>query len=196
MINKKVIDFRIEPYLQEATLQIVIDIVIIALLIVVFAVAKFSLAICAFIVFGYFVIAIVLHYRLLIQALVDKHKGDLITETVGIKRFYEEYSFAGDYLGHSYICKFYPKEMQVQKYRIKVINAHGEEKNLRAVMSFRRLLDFSILDKQQIKHLQIVYLKRSKIFISCNLVEDVDKNYNRKKKETIKKSVSFINKAI
>lgn len=196
MINKKVIDFRIEPYLQEATLQIVIDIVIIALLIVVFAVAKFSLAICAFIVFGYFVIAIVLHYRLLIQALVDKHKGDLITETVGIKRFYEEYSFAGDYLGHSYICKFYPKEMQVQKYRIRVINTHGEEKNLRSVMSFRRLLDFSILDNQQIKHLQIVYLKRSKIFISCNLVEDVDNNYNRKKKETIKKAVSFINKAV
>ena len=115
MINKKVIDFRIEPYLQEATLQIVIDIVIIALLIVVFAVAKVSLAICASIVFGYFAIAIALHYRVLIQALVDKHKGDLITETVGIKRFYEEYSFAGDYLGHSYICKFYPKEMQVQK---------------------------------------------------------------------------------
>ena len=196
MINEKTIDFRIKPYAQEATLQIVLDIAVVALMIVVFAVAKFSLSICALIVFGYLAIAIALHYRVLIQALVDKHKRDLITETVSIKHFSEEYSFAGDRLGHSYICSFYPKEMQVQKYRIKVINSDGTENRLRSVMSFRRLLHFSILDKQQIEHLQIVYLKRSKILICCNLIEVVDKNYNRKKKETIKKSVSFINKSI
>ena len=196
MINEKAISFRIKPYTQEALLQAGIDIAIMVIIAGVLIAANFPVSICIFIAVGYFAIALAFHYRVMIQALVDKYKGDLITETVSVKHFSEEYSFAGDYLGHSYICKFYPKEMQVQKYRIEAVNNHGEEQKLRSVMSFVRLLQFSILDKQQIEHLQIIYLKRSKILICCDLTEETDKKLSGKRKKTVKKAISFINKSI
>ncbi len=196
MVNEKTISFRIKPYAQESTLQAGIDIIVVVLTATVLSVVKFPLSICISVATGYFAIALALHYRVLIQAFIDKRKGDFITETVSVKHFAEEYSFAGDWLGHSYIRIFYPKEMQVGKYRAKVVNNHGEEKKLRAVMSFRRLLQFSILDKQQIEHLQVVYLKRSKILIWCDLIEETDKKLSRRKKEAVKKTIHFINMSI
>lgn len=196
MVNEKTVSFRIKPYAQEATLQAGIDIIVMVLTASVLFVVKFPLIICISVAAGYFAIALALHYRVLIQAFLDKHKGDFITETVSVKHFSEEYSFAGDWLGHSYICIFYPKEMHVRKYRVKVVNNYGEEKKLRSVMSFRRLLQFSILDKRQIEYLQIVYLKRSKILIWCNLIEETDKKLSRRKKDAIKKITHFINMSI
>lgn len=196
MVNEKTISFRIEPYVKEATLQAGIDIIIMVLAATVLSVIKFPLSICISIVTGYFAIALILHYRVVIQAIIDKRKGDYITETVSIKKFIDEYSFAGDSLGHSYIHFFYPKEMQVWKYKIKVISNHGEEKKLRSVMSCRRLIEFAVLDKQQIKHLQVTYLKRSKILIRVDLAEEIDKNTSRKKTPVTKKAIHFINMSI
>ena len=198
MVNKKTVSFRIKPYIQEATLQAVIDIFVMVLTASFLLIVKFPLVICIFVVTGYFAIALALHYRVLIQAFVDKHKGDFITETISVKRFSEEYSFAGDMLGNSYISIFYPKEMHVRKYRVKVVNNHGEEKKLRSVMSFRRLLQFAVLDKQQIEYLQIIYLKRSRILIWCNLIEETDKKLSRRKKDEkkTKKAIHFINMSI
>ena len=196
MINEKIINFRIKPYAQEATLQAGIDIIVMVLTASVLFVVKFPLIICISVVVGYFAISLALHYRVLIQAFVDKRKGDFITEKVSVKQFSEEYSFAGDWLGHSYICILYPKDMQVRKYGAKVVNNHGEEKKLRSVMSFRRLLHFSILDKQQVEHLQVIYLKRSKILVWCDLVEEKDKKLSGKWEKTIKKTIHFINSSI
>lgn len=196
MVNEKTIRFRMKPYAQEATLQAGIDIFVMVFATSVMLVAKFPLIICISVVTGYFAIALALHYRVLIQAFVDKRKGDFITETVSVKRFAEEHSFAGDSLGHSYIGTFYPKEMQVQRYRITVVNDHGEEKKLRSVMSFRRLLQFAVLDKQQVEYLQIIYLKRSKILLWCNLIEETDRKLSRREKDAINKATNYINMSI
>lgn len=196
MVNEKAVSFRIKPYIQEATLQIILDILIMVIISTVLIFAKFPLIVCVAVVTGYFAIALVFHYRVVIQAIIDKRKEDYITETVSIKKFIVEYSFAGDRLGRSNLRFFYPKEMQVWKYKIKALNNHGEEKKLRSVMSFRRLLQFAILDKQKIEDLQVTYLKRSKILVRVDLVEEIDKNTSKRKKETIKKAIDFINRSI
>ena len=196
MVNEKTINFRMNPYVKEAKLQAAIDIIVMVLAASVLFVAKFPLIVCISVAIGYLVLAFILHYRVLIQAYADKRKGDFITETVSIKCFAEEHSFAGNSLGHSYISAFYPKEMHVQKCRVTVVNDQGEEKKLRSVMSFRRLLQFSILDKQQVEHLQIIYLKRSKILLWCNLIEETDKKFSKRKKEAINKATHFINMSI
>ena len=124
----------------------------------------------------------------------------LLLDTKGpeirIKQFKEEYSFAGDRLGHSYIRIFYPKEMHVGKYKLKVINDKGEEKKLRAVMSFKRTLKFIVFDKNEIEYLNITYLRKSKIIICFNLIEDIDKIPSKRKKDEIEKAINFINNAI
>ncbi|MBQ6864692.1 MAG: hypothetical protein IJO14_10705 [Clostridia bacterium] len=196
MVNEKTISYRIYPYSQEAMLQAGIDILIMVFAETVLAAAKFPFSVCIAVVVGYFVIATVLHYRVLMQAVIDKRKGDYVTETVSVKNFKEEFSFTGNWLGHSYICKFYPKEMHVQKHIVNVVNNHEEEKKLRAVMSFRRIVQFAVLDKQQIEYLQVTYLKRSKILIWCDLPEEAEKELSGKKKEAIKKAIHFINTSI
>ncbi len=196
VVNEKTVSFRIKPYIQEATLQIILDILIMIIISTVLTIAKFPLIVSIAVVIGYFAIALVLHYRVVIQAIIDKRKEDYITETVSIKKFIDEYSFAGDRLGRSNLRFFYPKEMQVWKYKIKVLNNYGQEKKLRSVMSFRRLLQFSILDKQQIEQLQVTCLKRSKILIRVDLVEEIDKNTSKRKREAIEKAIDFINRSI
>lgn len=196
MVNKKKVSFRIVPYFQEAILQIILDIFIIVTISIIFTLLKFPIISLIFISVSYFAIVLFFHYRVIILALIDKRKGDYITETVSIKKFVDEFSFAGDRLGNSKIRFFYPKEMQVRKYKLNTISNYNEKKNLRSVMSFRRLVQFMVLDKQQIEYIQVTYLKRSKILIQVDLIEELDKNISRKKQEQINKSIHFINKSI
>lgn len=194
MVNEKTVGFRIEPYVQEATLQIILDILIMVIISTILTLARFTLIVSVAVVTGYFVIALVLHYMVIIQAMIDKWKKDYITETVSIDKFVDEYSFAGDRLGRSNIRFFYPSEMQVCKYRIKVISNHGEKKQLRSVMSFRRLLKFAVLDKCHIEYLQVTYMKKSKILIHVDATEEINKITSVSKKETSRKST--VNNAI
>ncbi len=191
--SDKIIKFRIKPYIQEAILQFVIDIIVIALVTVVFIVAKFPIIAFIAVDLVYMIVALILHYRVSIQAITDKNKRDCVTETISIKQFNEERSFAGDRLGCSYLRLFYPKEMQVGKYKLKVINESGEEKKLRAVMSFKQTLNFIVFDKNQIEYLDVTYLKKSKIIVSFDLVGDVDKIASKRKKEEVKKVINHIN---
>lgn len=195
MVNEKTISFRLKPYIEEATLQIVLDILVVGVLLGVLIFAKMSLLVCISIVMGYFSIALFFHYRTLIQAIMDKYKRDYTTEVVIIKSFNYEYSFAGDRFGHSYIRFFYPKDMQVCKYKIKIIGDSGEKKKLRSVMSLNRLLEFTMLDKQQIEYLQVTYLKRSKILLHVDLVDEPVK-ITGKKKKVIEKAIDTINMSI
>lgn len=195
-INEKMIKNRIEPYIQEATIQIILDILLLAIVITLMIVAKFSLIYILCFAIGYSVIAFILHYRVVIQAIIDKRKNEYITETVSVKSFVEEFSFIGDRLGHSYIRHFYPKDMQVQKKRIKVVNSSGEEKKLRSVMSFKRSFEFIVFDKQQIEYLQVTYLKRSKILIQVELTEQIDKKASKKNEKAIEKALHIINTSI
>jgi len=141
----------------------------------------------------YLIFALIFHYRVIIQAIIDKCNCNCISETICIKMFKEEFSFAGDRLGHSNIHFFYPKEMQVGKYKLKVIGKNGELKQLRAVMSLRRLQEFSAFHKYEIEYFNVTYLKKSKVVVSFDLVEDVDKIVSKRKKEEIKKAIYNIN---
>lgn len=195
-ITDKIVKYRIEPYKQESTIQIVLDLVVVGFVTAVFVIAKFPVLACAFVDLLYLIIALVFHYKTLIQAIIDENKRDYITEKISIKQFKEEYSFAGDRLGHSYIRIFYPKEMHVGKYKLKVINDKGEEKKLRAVMSFKRTLEFIVFDKNEIEYLNVTYLRKSKIIICFDLIEDIDKFSSKKKKAEIEKTIDYINNAI
>ena len=196
MINKKTISLRITPYLQETAIQIILDILIATIISIIFILTNFPLIATIAVVVGYSAIALFLHYRVTIQALTDKRKIDCITEKISINKFSEEYSFVGDSLGHSNIRLFYPKEMHVCRYKIYVTDSNGEKNKLRSVMSSKRFLQFAVLDKHQVEQLNVTYLKRSKILIWVDLVDDIDKITNRKKKDQIKKALHTINMSI
>ena len=194
--NDKIVDFRINPYIQEATLQIALDIIVLVIVTAVLILASFPIIAWIAVDIAYFVIALIFHYRVVILALIDKQKCDYITEKISIKQFKEEYSFAGDRLGHSNIRFFYPKEMQVQRYKVKVISGSGEENKLRTVMSLSRMLKFAILDKQQIEYLNVTYLKRSKVIVAFDLAQDIESIASKRTKDKIKKSIHCINTSI
>ena len=195
-VTDKIVKFRIQPYIQEVSLQFIIDLIVSVLVTVVFVVADFPVVACVLFDLLYFTVAVIFHYKTLIQAILDKSKRDFVTEKIRIKQFKEEYSFAGDRLGHSYIRIFYPKEMHVGKYKLKVINDKGEEKKLRAVMSFKRTLEFIVFDKNEIEYLNVTYLRKSKIIICFDLIEDIDKIPSKRKRAEIEKAINYINKAI
>ncbi len=195
-VTDKIVKFRIQPYIQEVSLQFIIDLIVSVLATVVFVVADFPVVACVLFDLLYFTVAVIFHYKTLIQAILDKSKRDFVTEKIRIKQFKEEYSFAGDRLGHSYIRIFYPKEMHVGKYKLKVINDKGEEKKLRAVMSFKRTLEFIVFDKNEIEYLNVTYLRKSKIIICFDLIEDIDKIPSKRKRAEIEKAINYINKAI
>lgn len=130
MVNDKTISFRIKPYIQEVMLQIIVDVFGIAIVSIVLVWAKFPLIVCIAVDACYFVIALLLGYRVLIQAMIDKWKRDYIIEMVSTKKFVEEFSFFGDSLGHSYVSLFYPKKMWVSKYKITVIDNQGKKKEI------------------------------------------------------------------
>lgn len=195
-VTDNVVNYRIGPYTQEATLQLLLDFIVVALVTVVFIIAGFPAIACILVDLLYLIIAVIFHYKTLIQAILDKNKRDYVTEKISIKQFSEEYSFAGDRLGHSYIRFFYPKKMQVGKYKLKVINDKGEEKKLRAVMSLKRTLKFIVFDKNEIEYLNVTYLRKSKIIICFDLIEDIDKIPSKRKRAEIDKAINCINNAI
>ncbi len=195
MINEKIIKFRIDPYIQEALVQIILDMIVIVTLLIISIVAEFFWVLCVSVIWVYVVLALMLHYRVVIQAITDKRQGDYITEKVSIAQFSDEYSFTGDRFGNSNIRFFYPKEMSVCKHKIKIVNDRGEENKLRSVMSFKRMINFMVLDGEEIKELKVVYLKRSKILLYVDLVEEPIK-FSGKRKKRIEKALHTINSSI
>ena len=121
-VTDKLVNFRVKPYIQEASLQFIIDTIVIIFVTVVFVIADFPVIACVFVDLIYMIAVGILHYRVLVQAIIDKNKGDYVTDIISIKQIKEEYSFAGDRLGHSNIHLFYPKEIQVGKYKLCAIN--------------------------------------------------------------------------
>ncbi|MBR4880636.1 MAG: hypothetical protein IKU19_01810 [Clostridia bacterium] len=198
MINQKSVDFKISPYLQESAMQIVVDIISTVIISVVFILADFPLIVTVLVIAGYFVMALFFHYKVTVQALTDKRKKDYVTERVSIKefKFNEEYSFAGNRLGHSNARLTHPKEMHVCRYKISLADSNGEEIKLRSAASFKRAMQFAILDKYEIEQLQVTYLKRSKILIRVDLADDIDKIKSRKKRDQIKKVIHTINTTV
>ena len=195
MINDMTIKSKIKPYIEEATIQMLIDILVILFVSVVLIVAKMPSFVCIMIPVCYFAIALFFHYRVAIQAIVDKRKNNYTTEIISIKSIDEEYSFAGDRLGHSYIRYLYPKDMNVWKCKIKVVDKNGEQKKLRAVMSSKQSLKFMVLETEKIEYLQITYLKRSKILLYVDLAEE-PVQFTGKRKKVIEKAIHCINALI
>lgn len=195
MVNEITIKSKIKPYIEEATIQMVIDILAILFISVVLIVAKMPSIVCIMVPLCYFAIALFFHYRIAIQSLIDKHKENYITEIVSIKSIDEEYSFAGDRLGHSYIRHLYPKDMNVWKCKIKVVDKNGEQKNLRAVMSSKQSLKFMVLETEKIEYLQITYLKHSKILLHVDLAEE-PVQFTGKRKKVIEKAIHCINSLV
>ncbi len=195
-VTDRIIKFRIKPYVQETILQFIIDVFVLGLVTVIFVIAELPANACVLVDLLYLIFAVIFHYNTLIQAISDKKKRDYITEKISVKQFYKEYSFAGDRLGHSYIRFFYPKDMQVGKYVLKIINENGEEKKLRAVMSLKRTLKFIVFDKNEIEYLNVTYLRKSKIIICFDLIEDIDIIPSKRKRAEIEKAINYINNAI
>lgn len=196
MVTQRDINFRIEPYVHEAIIQIILDALITTLLLILFIYIGIPLIICITVVITYLGIELMFFYKIVIQALIDRRKKDYIVETLSIKTFDEELSLAGNRTGHSYISSIYPKEWHVKKYKLTVINIQGEKKKIRTVMSFRRMLQFMMLSKEKIENLQITYLKRSKILLCVYPEHQITKRTGCKKINQIEKSFHFINERI
>lgn len=201
MVNQRqlhlAIDYRIRPYVQEAMVQVLLDILVLSFLITVFVLAEFPPIIFIFAIALYLTAAFTLGYRVLIQAMIDKHKRDVVTETITIKQFKEEMTwFAADRTGTSYIRLFYPKNEMVGKKKITVIDEYGEKKKLRSVMSFKRVIDLMILGKFQIECLEVMYLRRSKILLFVNPVDEIDKKLPKKTRKGIEKALHYVNRSI
>ncbi|MBQ4644540.1 MAG: hypothetical protein IJB72_02135 [Clostridia bacterium] len=195
MVNEITIKSKIKPYIEEATIQMVIDILVVLIVSIVFTLVKMPSLVCIMIPLCYFAIALFFHYKIAIQSLIDKHKENYITEIISIKSIDEEFSFAGDRFGHSYIRHLYPKDMNVWKCKIKVVDKNGEQKKLRAVMSSKQSLNFMVLDTEKIEYIQITYLKRSKILLHVDLVEE-PVQFTGKRKKVIEKAIHCINSLI
>ena len=53
-----------------------------------------------------------------------------------------------------------------------------------------------LTDKNEIEYLNVTYLRKSKIIICFDLIEDIDKIPNKRKRVEIEKAINYINKAI
>ena len=126
-MTKKDIRFRLQPYLEEAILQGIIDAFVVALLSVVLILVEMPWFVCLAADILYIVVALNFHYKLIFQAIIDIRQGDWTAELVSIGNIKEEYSFAGDRLGHSSVRLFYPKEADVRRYKIYVTDQAGKE---------------------------------------------------------------------
>ena len=79
-VTDKIVKFRIQPYIQEVSLQFIIDLIVSVLVTVVFVVADFPVVACVIFDLLYFTVAVIFHYKTLIQAILDKSKRDFVTE--------------------------------------------------------------------------------------------------------------------
>ena len=104
-------------------------------------------------------------------------------------------------MGHSYVRLFWPKEMDVQRYKI-LVTDHGEkQKKIRTVMSSYRFGKFRALNLQQAEHLRVTYLKRSKILVYVEPAEEIVDGKRKGKAETkrkaeIEKAIRAINRSV
>ena len=170
MKNKdKFVDYFLEPYLKEAVLKLIIDIISIGLLTVIMAALNFPIRYFIYVFIGYGVLVYFLSYRIIIRLSIDKRRKDYVTEIVSVKDFDEEQSLTGGYQGFSYIHRFYPQNMDVTRYKVNVIDKQSKKKKLRSVMSYRRRHIFRVFRERNINYLKITYLKRSKIIIHVEL---------------------------
>lgn len=196
-VTDKMLRAALKPYIGEAQTQLIIDASVIILIILVFTLIKLPVISTVVSVLLYMLAAVIFHYGIIIRAITDKIKGDYVTEKMSIPQFYEEYSFAGDRKGHSHIRSLYPKEKDVQKYKMKATNENGEEIKLRAVMSYRRKDSvFVLYYYNNIEFLNVTYLKRSKILLCVGLTQDIEKTVTKRKKQEIEKALRHINMSI
>lgn len=151
----------------------------------------------AYIIFtsGYIAITLLLNYRVIIKALIDKRNKDYVTEIIKFVKFKEEYSFNGDNTGQIKMHFLYPNSF-ISKVKIKVINDHGEEKKLRSVISLKQSIELSILEDHQIEYFKVTYLRNSKIIINIDLVDDINKIASKKKQKIIQKALHCINSSV
>ncbi|MBQ2749223.1 MAG: hypothetical protein IJF34_05515 [Clostridia bacterium] len=169
MINQKTVRAKLKPFIQEAAFQGTLDGLLMMMLSVTLTIAEFPFFLGCCIVVAYLIIAFLLHYRILVLALIDKKNGNYITELLSVNRIKEEYVFAGNHVGETNARLFYPKEKHIRRYKILVIDDSGKEKNLRIVLSLASLFDFIALKKYGVDQLQITYLPKSKIVLSLDL---------------------------
>lgn len=193
-IPERMIEFRVKPYMQEASVQIMVDTLFVALILGTLYGIGCSLIVYLGVFLLYCAVTLTLHYRVAIQALIDKRKGDHITEILSIGQFRKELSFWNNRQGESYAHLFYSRDLEMSRYKIRAIDQHGEKKKLRSIMSSQRLSKLAILHDE--KNLQVTYLRRSKILLRVELAVELDKKTSRKKRQPIEKAIRYINSSI
>jgi len=132
---------------------------------------------------------------MLILALIDTKRCDYITEIVSIKLFREE--LLGFRVKEFFSLKRTWFDGNIQRYKVEVIDKNGKTKILRTMTSTRRAGSIQLLDHYyQIKDFKVIYLKRSKILITVDLAEELDKNISKKKRKPIERELSIIRNSI
>jgi hypothetical protein len=119
----------------------------------------------------YLILAIFLHYNIGILQLIDIKKGDVIKCSGKIYDYKTESSLSG-HLGHSNVRWFFPKEMGVDRYKLRYVDEDGKKHFVRLIMSFekRMIVSHGFLDNKAVDYVEIQYLKRSKVLISLKAI--------------------------
>ena len=193
-VDGRIINYRVGHFLQETGIVIFQDVLIMILIFT--GCCWMDIPVIVAVVFSLFdiVINLIFYYKVIIQAIIDKDKLEYTTEILAIKEFNAEKTIACDRDRRSYVRFLFPKDMDVNRYKIRVINQSGEEKKLRTITSKRRISRFVDLKwDYQIECLKVTYLKRSKILIGVELVEELDKKTTRKQRNEIEKTIRAIN---
>jgi hypothetical protein len=145
----------------------------------------------------YYGLQFLFNYRLGILALIDRVKKDYESKVISIESVKIESSWSG-WLWHSIITSFYPKELEVNRYKIICSDESGNKDTLRLVMSREQsisLYDLFIME-YKISEIQTTYCKRTKILIKLDMINDVKKNYTKRENSEIIYAISRINRKI
>jgi hypothetical protein len=141
----------------------------------------------------YFFFQLIFNYWLGILALIDRKKNDYETNNYKIVDVKIEDSWSG-WLWHSIIPKFYPKKLDVKRYKIICIDELGKLTKVRSVMSREKKNNIGKLFiwEYKVGYAQINYCKHTKILLSLELSEKYQlKTYKPKEQTTI---ISLLNK--
>ena len=170
---------NIEAFYREAGLVFILDAFVIALIWLAFlfygnpkedeidqAVLFAVIFMVPYLIFSYFS-----HHRIAILGFIDTKREDVIKRSAEIYRYKSsDITYSKSY--KSVMSLLFPKEMDVDRYKVYYLDEAGKKRFFRLVMSRKKdgiFFDSFIWHKPS-QPVEIYYLKRSKVLVSIQLI--------------------------
>ena len=189
-------NFRIKPYINEIKEGKRIFLLLIISYVFFFCMdisipLKFVLAL----IFTFFSVSLTCYIPVL--ASIDKRFKKTKRANVKFEYADTEFTFLGDWWGHSNIGKQYDKPLYVDRYKLVFRKEDGKRLKLRSISSAKRVKRiYEIYDKFNIEIIEVTYLPLSKILVSIDVNTELTTKINTKLKDDFKKNLLNINNQI